>query len=355
MLGAGRFLDWVGARRGFAVSIVIWSLAAMGHALARTVFGFSLARTMLGVGESGNIPGAVKTVAEWFPKKERAYATGIFNAGTNVGVVIAPLTVPWLAVHWGWEFAFLATGLVGFIWLAFWLVLFRDPGVHPRVSPSELAYIHSDPPEPPLSIPWFRYLGYRQTWAFFVGKALTDPVWFFYLFWLPKFLDSNFGVKLSALATPLVIIYVLADVGSVGGGWMSSWLIKRGWSVNAGRKTAMLIAALAILPTMFTPSVTTIAGAVAIVSVAAAFHQWWSCNLFTLVSDTFPQKAVGTVVGIGGFGGARAGWAVQRSTGQLLQATGGDYTKIFYVCGTAYVIALVIIHLLIPKTEPATV
>jgi ACS family hexuronate transporter-like MFS transporter len=355
MLGVGRFLDWIGPRKGFAIAIVTWSLAAMGHAFARSVGGFSIARLALGIGESGNIPGAVKTVAEWFPKKERAFATGIFNAGTNVGVLIAPLTVPWLALHWGWEFAFLATGASGFIWLIFWLALYRDPAVHPKVSAEELAHIKSDPAEPPVKASWFKFLGYRQTWAFFIGKALTDPVWFFYLFWLPKFLDANFNIKLDALALPLVIIYALADVGSVAGGWMSSWLIKRGWSVNAGRKTAMLVAAVAIIPTALTPSVTTVWAAVAIVSLAAGAHQWWSCNLFTLVSDTFPQKAVATVVGIGGFGGAIAGWAVQRSTGRILEATGGNYSEIFYVCGAAYVVALVIIHLLIPRMEPAKV
>jgi ACS family hexuronate transporter-like MFS transporter len=353
MLGMGRVLDWTGPRLGFSIAVVFWSLAAMGHAFARSVAGFSIARLSLGLSEAGNFPASIKTVAAWFPKKERAFATGIFNAGTNVGVVVAPLVVPWVTLRWGWQWAFIATGLLGFLWLIAWLILYRDPEVHPKVSAAELAYIQSDPIETGASIAWWRLLGYRQTWAFVVGKAFTDPVWFFYLFWLPKFLDKNFGVQLSSLAAPLIVIYVLADVGSVGGGWMSSSLIKRGWSVNAGRKTALLMAAVAILPTAFTPSVNTMWGAVAIVSLAAASHQWWSCNLFTLVSDTFPQRAVGSVVGMGGFGGAVAGWAVQRSTGHLLEATGGDYTYIFYVCGIAYVLALGIIHLLIPKTAPA--
>jgi len=355
LLGAGRFLDRIGVRKGFSIAIVTWSLAAAAHAFARTVAGFSLARFALGIGEAGNIPGAVKTVAEWFPKKERAFATGVFNAGTNVGVILAPIMVPWLAVNWGWQAAFLGTAATGFIWWMFWIAMYREPAQHPRVSPEELAFIRSDPAEAPVTIPWYRFLGYRQTWAFAIGKGLTDPVWFFYLFWLPKFLDANFGIRLTALAMPLVVIYTVADVGSVGGGWMSSWLIARGWSVNAGRKTAMLMAAVAIIPTILTPHVTTVWTAVAIVSLAAAAHQWWSCNLFTLVSDTFPQKAVGTVVGIGGFCGAFAGFAVQRSTGMLLQATGGDYTKIYLVCGLAYIVALGIIHLLIPQTAPAKV
>ena len=355
MLGMGRVLDWTGPRVGFSFAVVFWSFAAMGHAFVRSVTGFSAARLALGVSEAGNFPAAIKTVAAWFPKKERAFATGIFNAGTNVGVVVAPIVVPWVTLHLGWEWAFIVTGGFGFVWLAAWLALYREPEVHPKVSASELAYIKSDPVDQAPAIAWWRLLGYRQTWAFVVGKAFTDPVWFFYLFWLPKFLDGSFGVRLSALAAPLIVIYLIADVGSVGGGWMSSWLIKRGWSVNAGRKLALLMAALAIVPTAFTPSVTTMWGAVTIVSLAAAAHQWWSCNLFTLVSDTFPQRAVGSVVGMGGFGGAIAGWAVQRSTGRLLQATGGDYTQIFYVCGIAYVLALGIIHLLVPRLEPAKV
>jgi ACS family hexuronate transporter-like MFS transporter len=352
MLGMGRVLDWTGPRIGFAFAVVFWSLAAMGHAFVRTVAGFSAARLALGVSEAGNFPAAIKTVAAWFPKKERAFATGILNAGTNVGVIIAPLIVPWIALHWGWEWAFIITGGFGFAWLVVWLLLYGEPETHPKVSASELAYIKSDPIDNAPKIAWWRLLGHRQTWAFAVGKGLTDPVWFFYLFWLPKFLDGSFGVKLSALAAPLIVIYLVADAGSVAGGWMSSRLIARGWSVNAGRKAALLTAAVAILPTAFTPSVGSMWGAVAVVSLAAAAHQAWSSNLFTLVSDTFPQRAVGSVVGIGGFCGAVAGWAVQRSTGRLLEATGGDYTLIFYVCGAAYLVALTIIHLLIPRTEP---
>jgi ACS family hexuronate transporter-like MFS transporter len=353
LLGMGRVFDWIGVRKGFSLAIVVWSVAAMGHALARTVAGFSVARATLGLGEGGNFPGAVKGLAEWFPKKERALSMGIVNAGTNVGAVIAPLIVPWIALSWGWRWAFVVTGAIGFVWLVAWLLLYREPQRHARVTATELAYIRSDPPEPVESIPWRALLTKRQTWAFVVGKGMTDPVWYFYLFWLPKFLDANWGVKLSGLAAPLVAIYVFADVGSVGGGWMSSALIKRGWTVNRARKTALLIAALVIVPTMFAPSVKSMWAAVAMVSVAAAAHQWWSCNLFTTVSDMFPRRAVGSVVGIGGFAGAMAGMIAQRATGRLLDATQGDYTRIFAVCGVAYLVALLLIHLLAPRLASA--
>jgi ACS family hexuronate transporter-like MFS transporter len=351
MIGMGRLLDRIGTRRGFAFAISAWSLAAMGHALARTAAGFSIARALLGLGESGNFPAAVKTVSGWFPKGERALAVGIFNAGSNVGAVVAPLTVPWIALTWGWRAAFIVTGAVGFVWLVFWLAIYREPAEHPRVSPSELAHIQSDAADPVARISWIRLLGYRQTWAFLVGKSLTDPVWLFYLFWLPKFLDSGWGVKLSGLAAPLVAIYVFADVGSVAGGWFSGMLIKRGFSVNRARKTAMLVAALLIVPTLLAPRTSNMWVAVALVSVAAAAHQWWSANLFTTVSDMFPRSAVGSVIGIGGFGGAMAGVLFQRSTGKILEATGGQYGVIFLICGVAYVGAWVLFHLLVPRLE----
>jgi MFS transporter, ACS family, aldohexuronate transporter len=349
----GRLLDRIGVRKGFALAIVSWSLAAMAHAFARGAGGFSIARAALGLGESGNFPGAIKATAEWFPRRERAFATGIFNAGSNVGAIAAPLLVPWITLTWGWEWAFIVTGALGFVWLAFWLALYRDPEHHPRVSPAEMALIRSDPPESTASVSWLRLLRHRQTWAFFLGKLITDPVWWFYLFWLPKYLDSRWDVQLAGLAAPLVVIYLVADVGSVGGGWLSGALIKRGWSVNAGRKTAMLIAALLIVPTMLAPMAGSMWMAVAIVSVAAAAHQWWSANLFTLVSDTFPRRAVASVVGIGGFAGAMGGFAFQRATGYVLEATGSNYSIIFTVCGLAYVVALGIIHLLVPRLEPA--
>ncbi len=352
-LGMGRLMDRIGVRKGFSFAIVAWSLAAMGHALARTVGGFSIARGALGLGESGNFPGAIKATAEWFPKKERAFATGIFNAGSNVGAIVGPLSVPFIAAAWGWRWAFIVTGALGFVWLVFWLAMYRSPEQHPRVSAQELAYIRSDPVEPTTSVPWLTLLRHRQTWAFFIGKFLTDPIWWFYLYWLPKFLDAQYGVKLIGLAAPLIAIYLVADVGSVGGGWVSSALIKRGWSVNRGRKTAMLIAALLIVPTMFAPHARTLWVAVAIVSLAAAAHQWWSANLFTTASDMFPRRAVASVVGIGGFAGAMGGVLFQRATGRILEATNNNYSVIFMVCGLAYVTALLIMHLMVPRLEPA--
>jgi ACS family hexuronate transporter-like MFS transporter len=352
-LGVGRFLDKVGVRRGFAVSVVAWSIAAMSHAFARTAGGFAIARAALGLGESGNFPAAIKTTAEWFPARERALATGIFNAGSNVGAILTPLIVPSIALAWGWQAAFIVTGSLGFIWLIFWLLVYREPEHHKKVSAAELAHIRSDVKEPPHEpLRWALLLTHRQSWAFLIGKFMTDPIWWFYLYWLPKFLDANWGIKLAQVAAPLIVIYVLADVGSVGGGWVSSALIKRGWSVNAGRKIAMLIAALLILPTMFAPHADNMWTAVTIVAIAAAAHQWWSANLFTTASDMFPRAAVASVVGLGGFAGAMGGMLFQRATGRILEATGNNYSIIFMICGLAYVSALLIIHLLVPKLEP---
>jgi ACS family hexuronate transporter-like MFS transporter len=352
-LGMGRLLDRIGVRRGFGFAIVAWSLAAMAHAWARTAGGFSLARGALGLGESGNFPAAIKTTAEWFPRRERAFATGIFNAGSNVGAVLAPILVPLITLRWGWRWAFIATGALGFVWLAAWLLLYRSPEKHPRVSPAELAYIRSDPAEPTTHVPWLALLRHRQTWAFFLAKGLTDPIWWFYLYWLPKFLDARWGIKLGAVALPLIAIYLVADVGSVFGGWFSSALIKRGYTVNRARKTAMLVAALLIVPTMLAPRAPSLWIAVAIVSVAAAAHQWWSCNLFTTASDMFPRRAVGSVVGIGGFAGAMGGVLFQRATGRILEATNHNYGIIFMICGLAYVTAWVIMHAIVPRLQPA--
>ena len=349
----GRFLDRVGVRKGFAFSIVAWSLAEMSFALARTPRGFAMARAALGLGESGNFPASIKTVAEWFPKKERALATGIFNAGSNVGAIIAPLMVPWIALTWSWQAAFIVTGALGFIWLIFWLLLYKIPEENRHVTPAELAHIRSDEAEPAnAKVAWFKLLTKRQAWAFLIGKFMTDPIWWFYLYWLPKFLDANWGIKLAQVAAPLIAIYLVADVGSVGGGYVSSALIKRGWSINKARKTAMLIAALLIVPTMFAPHAETMWVAVAIVSVAAASHQWWSANLFTTASDMFPRAAVASVVGIGGFAGAMGGLLFQRATGRILEATNNNYSVIFMICGLAYVSALLIIHLITPGMEP---
>jgi ACS family hexuronate transporter-like MFS transporter len=352
-LGVGRLLDKVGTRIGYALAIIVWSLSAMAHALARTATQFSIARFSLGLGESATFPASVKTVAEWFPTRERALAIGIFNAGTNVGAVITPIVVPWIALHFGWRFAFIWTGTLSAIWLALWLTTYRSPREHPRVGQAELAHIESEPESPAVRMQWADLLRHRQTWAFALGKGMTDPVWWFYLFWLPKFLDARYGVKLSQVMAPLVVIYLLADVGSVVGGWLSGAFIKRGWSVNAGRKITMLVAAVLIVPTVLAPTASRMWVAVLVVGLAAAAHQWWSANIFTLASDMFPRRAVGSVVGIGGFAGAVTGFGFQRLTGAILQSNHDDYQPVFLMCGSAYLAALLVVHLLAPRLEPA--
>jgi ACS family hexuronate transporter-like MFS transporter len=369
-LFAGRMIDWLGTKRGFVVALVIWSLAAMAHAEAplfgptaawvlslvgltysASVAGFIFARLLLGFGEAGNFPAAIKVVAEWFPKKERAFATGLFNSGTNIGALVTPIVVPPITLLWGWYWAFVITGALGLLWLAFWIPLYKHPEEHPRVGAAELAHIKSDPPDPPVHIPWLQLLRYRQTWAFALGKFLTDPVWWLYLFWIPDFLGRNYGIDLKTIGPPLIAIYLIADVGSIGGGWLSSWLLKRGWSVNAGRKTAMLICAAAVLPMAFASKATELWAAVALVSLAASAHQGWSANLFTLTSDMFPRQAVGSVVGLGGFAGAVGGMLIAKITGYILQTT-GSYVPIFFMAAFAYLVALAVIHLLVPKLKP---
>lgn len=353
LLLAGRLMDCIGTRAGYTIAIIWWSLAAMGHALARTPFGFGVARAALGAGEAGNFPAAIKTVAEWFPKKERAFATGIFNAGSNAGAVIAPLTVPWIATTYGWQMAFIVTGAIGFIWLVFWLPVYKRPEEHPKVSRAELAHIHSDPPDPPAAkIPWVRLIPRRQTSAFAIGKYLTDPVWWFYLYWIPNFFRDNHGLDLTTIGPPLIVIYLIADVGSVGGGWLSSTFIKRGWTINRARKTAMLICALAVTPIIFASNVKSLWVAVALIGIAAAAHQGWSCNLFTTTSDMFPRHAVGSVVGIGGMAGALGGATMAVATGYILESTGQNYSIVFMIAGTLYLVALAFIHLLAPRLDP---
>jgi len=353
-LVAGWFIDRVGTRIGYSAYLALWSLAAAAHALARGVLGFGIARFVLGLGESGNFPSAIKTVAEWFPKKERAFATGVFNAGSNVGAVLAPLVVPWLALTWGWRAAFVVTGLAGLVWIAFWWPLYRRPREHKKISAGELALIESDPPDAPGKVSWGRLLRFRQTWAFALGKLLTDSIWWFYLFWFPLFMADTFGVDLRTIGLPMITVYLLADVGSVGGGWLSSSLLKRGWSVNAARKTAMLACALCILPVALAPHVEGKWVAVWLVGLAASAHQGFSANIFTLVSDMFPRKAVGSVVGIGGFFGAMGGFLMNLGAGWLKQNTGG-YSVMFVIAGLAYLAAILVMHLLAPKLEVAQV
>src|SRR5688572_8563740 len=353
LLLAGRLMDRIGTRAGYAIAIIWWSLAAMAHALARTPFGFGVARAGLGIGEAGNFPAAIKTVAEWFPKKERALATGIFNAGSNVGAIVAPLTVPWIAYHLSWRWAFVLTGAIGFVWLIFWLPIYRRPEQHPKVSAAELAHIQSDPPDPPATkIPWVRLIPHRQTSAFAIGKYLTDPIWWFYLYWIPTFFRDHYKLDLLAVGPPLIAIYLIADIGSIGGGWLSSSLIKRGWTINRARKTAMLICAVAVTPIIFASKVNNLWAAVALIGLAAAAHQGWSCNLFTTTSDMFPRRAVGSVVGIGGMAGALGGATMAVATGVILESTGQNYSIVFMIAGTAYLVALAIIHLLAPQLTP---
>jgi ACS family hexuronate transporter-like MFS transporter len=354
LLVVGRLMDRFGTRKGFSFAIVFWSVAAMGHALARSAFGFGTARFFLGLGEAGNFPASIKTVAEWFPKKERAFATGIFNSGSNVGAIVAPLVVPFIAVNYGWQWAFIITGTLGFVWLIFWLMIYRRPEEHPKVKPAELAHIQSDPAEPTTRIPWARLLPHRQTWAFAVGKFLTDPIWWVYLFWLPKFLNTNYKLNITQIGLPLVVIYVVADIGSIGGGWLSSTLIKRGWSVNKARKTAMLICALAVVPIIFAARASNLWVAVGLVAIAAAAHQGWSANIFTMTSDMFPRRAVGSVVGIGGMAGSIGGMLIATTVGLILQYT-GSYFPIFIMAGSAYLVALAVIHLLTPRLEPVNI
>jgi len=351
LLLTGRLLDRMGTRLGFALAITLWSVAAMFHAAARSALGFGIARFALGLGEAANFPASIKTVAEWFPKRERAFATGIFNAGTNVGAVVAPAVVPFIALTWGWQWAFIMTGAIGFLWLGIWWTLYRPPESHPSLSKAEFGYIRSDPPEAVTPVPWMKLIGYRQTWAFALGKFMTDPIWWFYLYWLGKFLNEKHGLSLSKLGPPLIAIYLIADVGSVGGGWLSSYLIRCGWSINAARKTTMLVCALCVMPIVFATQVSSLWAAVGLIGLAAAAHQGWSANIFTLASDMFPRRAVGSVVGFGGMAGAVGGMFIATAVGHLLQWT-GSYVPVFLLAGATYLLALVVIQLLAPRLTP---
>lgn len=391
LLVVGKLMDKIGTKIGFAIAITIWSLAAIAHAwapaigdlsapivapivaaivaafnavssmfgtapwtftLSASVVGFMVVRFALGIGEAGNFPASIKTVAEWFPKKERALATGIFNAGTNVGALATPLVVPMIVIAWGWYEAFIFTGVIGLIWLAFWLFIYKRPDEHASLSAEELSYIQSDPIEPTISVPWRRLFPHRQTWAFGIGKFLTDPIWWVYLFWLPDFLQKQYGLDLKSFGIPLAVIYIIADIGSVGGGYISSKLIKRGWTINRSRKTAMLVCAVAVVPIIFASITSHLWVAVILIGIAAAAHQGWSANIFTISSDMFPKQAIGSVVGIGGMMGAIGGMIISPLVGYILDRT-GSYVPIFAIAASAYLIALLIIHLLAPSLEPA--
>jgi ACS family hexuronate transporter-like MFS transporter len=354
LLTVGRLIDVVGVKWGYAIAVAIWSFFGMAHAAASSVTTFALARFGLGLGEAGNFPAAIRATADWFPKKERAFSTGIFNSGSNVGAILTPLAVPPIVLAMGWQAAFLITGVVGFVWLILWFSIYRHPEDSLRVSPSELAYIRSDPPEGTSKIRWRELIRHRQTWAFAVGKFMTDPIWWFFLFWLPDFFDKTYGLDLKTFGPPLVAIYLLADVGSIGGGWLSSSLIKRGWSVNRGRKTAMFVCALCVLPVSMAIHADNLVIAVAIIGLAAAAHQGWSANLFTLASDMMPRRAVASVVGFGGMAGAIGGMLMAKYAGYVLEST-GSYTPIFLAIGSIYLLALVVIHMLAPRLAPAQI
>lgn len=350
----GRLIDKLGARVGYSLAAAIWGLAAMAHSLAANAAHFMLVRFALGLGESGNFPAATKAVAEWFPKKERAFAIGIFNAGTNIGAIVTPIIAPFLVMWLGWRAAFLATGVLVAIWLVLWWAIYRRPQEKKNLSQAELAYIESDPADPPGDVRWLPLLKHRQTWAFALGKFVTDPIWFLFLFWLPDFFAKQHGLDLKTFGPPLVAIYLISDVGSIAGGWLSSRLIAKGWSINAGRKTAMLACALCVPPVMLAPGVSSVWGAVALIGLATAAHQGFSANLYTLPSDLFPRKAVGAIIGIGGTLGAVGGMCMAKFTGFVLDTT-GSYLPMFVIAGFAYLAALLIIHLLVPKMEPSRI
>jgi ACS family hexuronate transporter-like MFS transporter len=351
---AGRLIDWLGLRVGYTAAVVFWSLASMSHALARNAFEFGAARLALGLGEASNFPAAVKTVADWFPQRERATATGIFNSGSNIGAVVAPLAVPVLTAHFGWHSAFLFTGSLSMTWAVIWAFFYREPEQQPRLSREELRFIRSDQDAqaPAAGFSYIRLLSTRAAWAFVLGKFLTDPVWWFYLFWLPGFLNAKYGLDLVHLGPPLAAVYLSADIGSIGGGWLSSSLFKRGWSAAGARKTAMLVCALCVTGVMFVPYA---AGhlwvTVALVSIAAASHQGWSANIFTMASDCFPRRAMASIVGLGGLGGAIGGMLAQPAIGRWLDFSHERYAPLFFVAGSMYLITLLMIHLLLPRFE----
>ncbi|HEY3666906.1 MAG TPA: MFS transporter, partial [Polyangiaceae bacterium] len=351
MLTMGRLMDRLGTRRGFSIAVCLWSIAAAAHALASTVLGFSIARFALGFGEAGMFPASLKTVAEWFPKQERALATGIFNSGTNIGAIVCPLVVPWLASRWGWQAAFLVTGAMGGLWLVLWLVVYVPLAQNQRVSPAERAYIEEGSAPPGAPVPWRALLPHRQTWAYALAKFLTDPFWWLYLFWIPDFLHKRHGLNLLQVGLPLVVIYLLSDVGSIAGGWLSSWLMARGLSVNRARKTALLLCALAVTPILFASRVEGLWQAVLLIGLATAAHQGFSANLFTLSTDLFPARAVGSAVGIGGLAGAVGGMLIAQAAGHILSLT-GSYTLLFVCAAFAYLSALGLIHVLAPTLTP---
>ncbi|MEH3157726.1 MAG: MFS transporter [Sphingomonas taxi] len=349
-LSFGKIVDTVGARIGYSIAFVIWTAGHILCGFVNSAFQFSLARALLGIGESGNFPAGIKAVTEWFPARERALATGVFNAGANIGAIVTPLVVPWIVLDLGlgWRMSFVITGLFSLIWLVAWIVIYRRPREQPRLSAEELAWIESDPADPVRPIPWKRLIGYRETWAYALGKFLIDPIWWLFLFWTPDFLGKTYNLDLKTFGPPLIVIYLISDLGSVAGGWSSSRLMKRGFTANAARKLTMLACAILVMPIFFAQYASNVWLAVAIVGLATAAHQAFSANLYTLPSDMFPRAAVGSVIGIGGTIGAIGGMMMAKFTGYILETT-HSYTPIFAVAGSTYLIAVVVIHLLSPR------
>ncbi|MBV9759521.1 MAG: MFS transporter [Acidobacteriaceae bacterium] len=355
---SGRLIDWLGIRLGYTAAVVFWSLSSMAHSLAGSAFQFGVARLGLGLGEAANFPAALKTVADWFPRRERATAVGLFNSGSNIGAVVAPLVVPILTARFGWHSAFLFTGSLSATWAIVWFFFYREPEQHRRLSAEELRLIRSDQDAaaPTQKFSYLRLLSTRAAWAFVIGKFLTDPVWWFYLFWLPGFLNAKYGLDLIHLGPPLATVYLSADIGSIGGGWLSSSLLKRGWTPEAARKTAMLVCALAVTAVIFVPyAAAHLWFTVALVSIAASAHQGWSANIYTMASDCFPRRAMASIVGLGGFGGALGGMLAQPAIGRWLDFSNKAYGPIFLVAGSMYLITLAIIHLILPRFEQQAV
>ena len=348
ILAAGRFVDKVGTRIGYMVIMAVWSLSAMGHALANSVLEFGIARVCLGLGESGNFPAAIKTVAEWFPQRERSLATGIFNSGTNLGAILAPIIVPWVTISYGWHAAFLATGVFSALWIVMWYSKYRKPADHPTLTGAELRFIYQEAAEQMgPSTPWAKLLGYRQTWAFATGKFLTDPIWWLYLYWLPSFFSAKFGLDLSHLGLPLVIVYNASVVGSIGGGWLPSPFRRMGLSAVKARLTAMFVCACAVVPVFLINYLHSEWAAIGLLGLAAAAHQGWSANLFSTPSDMFPRSAVGSVTGIGGMTGSVGGFLLALSAGHILQLT-HSYASLFALAASVYLLSFVIILMLAP-------
>jgi ACS family hexuronate transporter-like MFS transporter len=356
MLVMGRFIDRVGTRIGYLVVMGLWSLSAMGHALASTVVEFGIARFCLGFGESGNFPVAIKTVAEWFPQKERSLATGLFNSGTNLGAILAPLIVPWVVLTFHtWHAGFLITGVFSATWVALWFLYYRKPTEHPSVGPAELNYINGGLTEPPKpGTPWLQLFAHRQTWAFFTGKFLTDPIWWFYLFWLPSYFTTKFHLTLSTLGLPLIVVYSAATVGSIFGGWLPAPFLKLGMAAARARMGAMLVCALAVVPIFLTAYVHSEWAAIGLLSLATAAHQGWSANLFTTVSDMFPRTEVASVTGIGGTAGAMGGALIAVVAGLILQYL-HSYAPLFFIAAFAYLVAWVCISFLAPGLRKAEI